>query len=99
MKSINSGFLKGGVSILLCIYFWLPGAFVAVCELIFVVSPLAGVRFLLGSMALAGEHGSCWGPRLLLGTTGSGEHGSCWGAQILFGSQALGRTDFHSFSS
>jgi len=87
MKSINSGFLKGGVSILLCIYFWLPGVFVAVCELIIVVSPLAG------------ECGSCWGARLLLGTTGSGEHGSCWGAQILFGSQALGRTDFHSFSS
>ena len=77
MKSINSGFLKGGVSILLCIYFWLPGVFVAVCELIIVVSPLAG------------ECGSCWGARLLLGTTGSGEHGSCWGAQILFGSQAL----------
>ena len=58
-----------------------------------------GVWLLLGSTALAEEHGSCWGPRLLLGTTGSGEHGSCWGAQILFGSQALGRTDFHSFSS
>lgn len=93
MKSINSGFLKGGVSILLCIYFWLPGVFVAVCELIIVVSPLAGecgscwgARLLLRSTALVGDHGSCWGPQALGSTALAGEPRSCldhrlWGEQ------------------